>query len=186
MTTEKAKMLAGQMYDSTDEALTAERLYARRLTVELNRLPPGDMASYHAIRARLFPNAHETFWVEPPFCCDYGYNLYVGAETFFNFNSVVLDVCPVTIGTRVMFGPSVQIYAATHPMSPAARRTGLEFGRPIWIGDDCWIGGNVVVNPGVRIGARCVVGAGSVVTRDLPSDVFAAGNPARVIRAIEP
>ncbi len=184
MTTEKAKMLAGELYDSTDATLASERLTARRLTAELNAVPPGDMNAYDAVRARLFPNAHKTFWVEPPFHCDYGYNLYVGANTFFNFDCVVLDVCPVTIGHGVMFGPNVQIYAASHPMSARARRDGLEYGKPIWIGNDCWIGGSAVICPGVRIGHRCVVGTGSIVTRDLPDDVFAAGNPARVVRTL--
>jgi len=185
MPTEKNKMLRGELYNSMDQELVTERKRARDLFAQINRLEYGDMDAYNALRAKLFPNADESFWVEPPFYCDYGYNLYVGANTFFNFNCVVLDVCRVTIGCNVMLGPNVQIYTATHPMSAAERRAGPEYGKPIWIGDDCWIGGSVVVSPGVHIGDRCVIGAGSVVTRDIPDDTFAAGNPARVIRTIE-
>ncbi len=184
MRSEKEKMLRGEMYNSMDATLIDERRHARHLLDKLNHLRDGDMDGYNQLREELFPNAFPDFWVEHPFFCDYGYNLYVGANTFFNYNCVVLDVCRVTIGSNVMFGPAVQIYTATHPMSSEERRMGLESGEPISIGDDCWIGGGAVICPGVRIGARSVIGAGSVVTNDIPDDVFAAGNPARVIRDI--
>ena len=121
--------------------------------------------------------------MQPPFRCDYGANIRLGARCFFNFNCVVLDVCPVTVGAHTLFGPAVQIYTATHPLDPALRRT-QEFGRPVEIGADVWVGGGAIVCPGVRIGDRTVVGAGSVVTRDLPADVLAAGNPCRVLRRL--
>jgi maltose O-acetyltransferase len=133
----------------------------------------------------LIPDAGEGVLVEPPFYCDYGANIRLGDKVFFNFNCVVLDVAPVRVGSRVLFGPAVQIYAATHPVSAAERATGLEYGRAVEIGDDVWVGGGAIICPGVRVGARSVVGAGSVVTRDIPAGVFAAGNPCRVVREIE-
>ena len=123
-------------------------------------------------------------WMQPPFHCDYGFNIRLGKRCFFNFNCVVLDVCAVTVGDYAIFGPAVQIYAATHPLDAKARRT-QESGKPVVIGSDVWVGGGAIICPGVRIGSRSVIGAGSVVTRDIPDDVFAAGNPCRVIRPIE-
>jgi maltose O-acetyltransferase len=122
--------------------------------------------------------------IEPPFQCEYGCNISLGEQVFFNFNCVVLDVAPVRIGARVLIGPGVQIYTATHPLSAEQRKAGLEAGRRIDIGDDVWIGGGAILCPGVRIGSGSVIGAGSVVTRDLPHGVLAAGNPCRVIREI--
>jgi maltose O-acetyltransferase len=121
--------------------------------------------------------------MQPPFYCDYGFNIELGARVFFNFNCVVLDVCGVRIGEYTLFGPAVQIYTATHPMDASLRRQ-QESGRPVEIGADVWVSGGAIILPGVRIGARCVIGAGSVVTRDIPENVFAAGNPCRVIRPI--
>ena len=121
--------------------------------------------------------------MQPPFYCDYGSNIHLGQRVFFNFNCVVLDVCPVRIGDFTLFGPSVQIYTATHPLDATLRRT-QEYGKPVTIGSDVWVGGAAVICPGVTIGARSVIGAGSVVTRDIPEEVFAAGNPCRVIRGI--
>ena len=123
-------------------------------------------------------------WIEPPFYCDYGSNITLGDNVFFNFNCVVLDVTPVVIGSRVLFGPAVQIYAATHPLSAAERRSGLEAGKPVEIGDDVWVGGGAIICPGVQIGPESVIGAGSVVTRNIPARVLAAGNPCRVIREL--
>ena len=177
-------MLAGQPYDPRDAELVALRRRARRLLQAYN-----DTLEEQALRRRrllgeLMPSAAPDLAIEPPFRCDYGLHIDCGEGVFMNFGCVILDVAPVTIGARALFGPGVQVYAATHPMSAAGRRTGLESGRPVAIGDDCWIGGAAIVCPGVRIGAGTVVGAGSVVTRDLPPGVFAAGNPCRVIRAI--
>ena len=125
-------------------------------------------------------------WVQPPFFCDHGANIVLGTKVYLNFNCVVLDVARVTIGSNVLFGPSVQIYTATHPISAAERRKWIESAKPITIGSDVWVGGGAVICPGVSIGDRSVIGAGSVVTRDIPSDVIAAGNPARIIRALDP
>ena len=129
--------------------------------------------------------AQETdVWIQPPFFCDYGSNISLGKKVFFNFNCVVLDVMAVVIGNNVLFGPAVQIYAATHPIDAMERRRWLESARPVTIGSDVWVGGGAIICPGVTIGSRSVIGAGSVVTRDIPDDVFAAGNPCRVIRSL--
>ena len=119
--------------------------------------------------------------MQPPFYCDYGENIHLGERVFFNFNCVVLDVCPVTIGDFTLFGPAVPIYTPLHPLNAAARR-GKEYGKPVVIGADVWVGGGAIILPGVSVGPRAVIGAGSVVTRDVPGDVCAAGNPCRVIR----
>ncbi len=132
----------------------------------------------------LFGALGEGTFLEPPFYCDYGSNISLGAGVFFNFNCVILDVCRVEIGDNVLFGPAVQIYTATHPIDWRERRTGLELGAPIRIGSDIWVGGGAIFNPGVSIGDGSVIGSGSVVTRDIPAGVFAAGNPCRVIRAL--
>jgi maltose O-acetyltransferase len=122
--------------------------------------------------------------MQPPFFCDYGTNIHLGRKCYFNYNCVVLDVCKVTVGDHVLFGPNVQIYTATHPMDATLRRS-QEYGKPVSIGSDVWVGGGAIICPGVAIGSRSVIGAGSVITRDIPDDVFAAGNPCRVVRAIE-
>jgi maltose O-acetyltransferase len=184
MRTEKEKMLAGELYDALDPQLSEERLKARVLIKALNDSCEDATEDRMRILKDLIPNAGEGLWLQPPFYCDYGYNIKVGDKVFFNFNCVVLDVAQVTIGSRTLFGPNVQIYTATHPMNHAERASGLEFAKPISIGEDCWIGGSVVICPGVNIGDRTVIGAGSVVTKNIPPDVFAAGNPCRVIRSL--
>ena len=136
------------------------------------------------ILQELFGAGGDSVWMQPPFFCDYGSNILLGQRVFFNFNCVVLDVCQVKIGDYTMCGPAVQIYTATHPLEAELRRT-QEFAKPIEIGADVWVGGGAIICPGVRIGERTVIGAGSVVTRDVPSDVLAAGNPCRVIRKLE-
>ena len=122
-------------------------------------------------------------WIQPPFFCDYGSNIYLGRKCYFNFNCVLLDVCNIRIGDYSIFGPNVQIYTATHPFEAELRRT-QEFGKPVTIGSDVWVGGGAIICPGVTIGSRTIIGAGSVVTRDIPDAVFAAGNPCRVIREL--
>jgi len=183
-TSEKEKMLAGEFYNASDPQLVAERERARELCKALKALAPSaPAAEYSALLAKLFAtsiNAH----VIPPFFCDYGYNIQLGENVFFNFNCVVLDVAKVTIGNNVLFGPAVQIYTAVHPMTVAQRRCGLEFAKPINIGNDVWIGGGAIICPGVIIGDGSVIGAGSVVVRNIPANVFAAGNPCRVIREL--
>lgn len=184
MKSEKEKMLGGEPYDPLDPQLCAERRRARILFKAFNDTPDDQQEERSRIIRELIPDSGEGLWIEPPFFCDYGANITIGDKVFFNFNCVILDVAPVRIGSRVLFGPAVQIYAATHPLSAAERRTGLEGGKPVEIGDDVWVGGGAIICPGVRIGARSVIGAGSVVTRDIPEGVLAAGNPCRVIRAI--
>ena len=185
MMTEKEKMLAGELYNALDEELSNDRTKAGLLLRSLNNAGPGDTETIARLLNELFPNAGKDLWIQPPFFCDYGYNIEAGEKVFFNFNCVVLDVMKVKIGSRTLFGPNVQIYTATHPMNFKERATGLEYAKPISIGEDVWVGGSVVICPGVTIGNRTVIGAGSVVTKDIPDDVFAAGNPCRVIRPIE-
>jgi maltose O-acetyltransferase len=184
MTTEREKMLRGELYHAGDAELSALRARARDLTHTLNHSGAAETELRLRVLRDLLGTMGERTWIEPPFYCDYGSNIHLGSGVFFNFNCIVLDVMSVTVGDHTLFGPNVQIYTATHPISAEERRTGLEFAKPIHIGADVWVGGSAIICPGVRIGARTVIGAGSVVTRDLPDDVFAAGNPARVVRAL--
>jgi maltose O-acetyltransferase len=184
MKTEKDKMLAGDLYDPLDAQLTDERTKARLLLKELNDSREDQPEERSRILKQLIPDAGEGLWLQPPFYCDYGSNIKVGEKVFFNFNCVVLDVAQVTIGSRTLFGPNVQLYTATHPMNHKERASGVEYARPIVIGEDVWVGGSAVICPGVTIGDRTVIGAGSVVTKDIPADALAAGNPCRVIRSL--
>ncbi len=184
MSSEKEKMLAGELYDALDPELAGQRLRARELFHQLNISPPGDEATRRKILTKLFAAGGESVWLEPPFRCDYGSNIYLGDKVYFNFGCVILDVCEVHIGDHVFIAPGVHIYAASHPLEAELRRT-QEFGQPVSIGNDVWIGGAAIICPGVTLGDRSVIGAGSVVTRDVPCDVVVAGNPARVVRQIE-
>jgi maltose O-acetyltransferase len=183
MKSERDKMLAGEMYDPGDPALVADRERARDLCWALNATREAEQEERRRILGELFAAGGDTVLMQPPFFCDYGSNIELGERVFFNFNCVVLDVCPVRIGSFTLFGPAVQIYTAMHPMDAELRRR-EEFGKPVEIGSDVWVGGGAIILPGVRIGSRAVVGAGSVVTRDVPEGVLAAGNPCRVIREI--
>jgi len=183
MRSERDKMLAGELYDPMDSELVAGRDRARDLCQALNATREAQQDERRRIVSELFGAGGESVWMQPPFFCDYGSNILLGERVFFNFNCVVLDVCEVRIGDFTLFGPAVQIYTATHPLNAELRRK-QEFAKPIEIGADVWVGGGAVICPGVRIGSRSVVGAGSVVTRDVPEGVFAAGNPCRVIREI--
>lgn len=174
-------MLAGELYDPLDKQLSEERLQARLLLKALNDTREDQTEEHSRILKTLIPNAGDGLWLQPPFYCDYGSNMVIGEKVFFNFNCVVLDVMKVTIGSRSLFGPNVQIYTATHPIDHKQRASGLEYAKSITIGEDVWVGGSAIICPGVTIGDRAVIGAGSVVTRDVPADVFAAGNPCRVI-----
>jgi len=176
-------MLAGELYDPLDPELVRARDRARDLCQALNATREAEQEERRRIVRELFGAGGESVWLQPPFYCDYGSNIELGERVFFNFNCVVLDVCRVRIGDYTLFGPNVQIYTATHPMDPALRRK-QEFAKPIEIGADVWVGGGAIICPGVRIGSRSVIGAGSVVTRDVPEGVFAAGNPCRVIREV--
>ena len=183
MRSEREKMLAGELYDPLDPELSHAREQARDLCQDLNATRENDQESRRRILNELFGSGGESVWMQPPFYCDYGSNILLGERVFFNFNCIVLDVCLVRIGDFTLFGPAVQIYTATHPMEAALRRK-QEFGKPIEIGSDVWVGGGAIICPGVKIGSRSVIGAGSVVTRDIPDGVFAAGNPCSVIREI--
>ena len=183
MPSEREKMLAGELYDALDPELVAARERARDLCWALNATRERDADARRQILRELFAAGGETVWMQPPFFCDYGANIELGERVFFNFNCVVLDVCRVRIGDFTMFGPAVQILTPLHPLNAELRRR-EEYGRPIEVGSDVWVGGGALILPGVRIGSRTVIGAGSVVTRDVPDGVFAAGNPCRVIREI--
>lgn len=183
MRSERDKMLAGEMYDPLDRELVAARDRARDLCQDLNATREAQQEERRRIVRELFGAGGDSVWLQPPFFCDYGSNILLGERVFFNFNCVVLDVCEVRIGDYTQFGPAVQVYTATHPMNAELRRK-QEFAKPIEIGSDVWVGGGAIICPGVQIGSRSVIGAGSVVTRNIPEAVFAAGNPCRVIREI--
>ena len=176
-------MLAGELYDPFDPQLCRERDRCRDLCLLLNATREDQKEERQRLLAELFGKETDA-WVQPPFFCDYGTNIVMGSKVFFNFNCVVLDVAQVTIGSNVLFGPSVQIYTATHPINAAERRKWLESAKPITIGSDVWVGGGAIICPGVTIGDGTVIGAGSVVTRPIPAGVLAAGNPCRVIRPL--
>ncbi|WP_310555602.1 sugar O-acetyltransferase [Flavobacterium sp.] len=183
MKSEKEKMLAGETYFSNDKELTIERQNAKKLLHKLNVTEYLMNGNARGILKQLLPNAHKRLYIEPPFHCDYGYNIHSGENVYFNVNCVVLDTMKVTIGNNVFFGPNTHIYTATHPLNTIERRT-VESSKPVSIGNDCWIGGNSIILPGISIGNDCVIGAGSVVTKDIPDHSLAVGNPAKVIRKI--
>ena len=178
-------MLAGELYDSNDPELVEGRMRAREIANRLNACPPRDLAARKALVSELVGYECDA-WIEPTFRCDYGTNMRLGKNVYFNFNCVVLDVAPVTIGDFTMMAPGVQILTATHPLDADKRRTVYEYAKPITIGADVWIGGGAIICPGVTIGDRAVIGAGSVVTKDVPPDVAVAGNPAKIIRRLKP
>lgn len=192
MPTEREKMLAGELYDPLDPELVAARERARNLCQDLNATREADQAERRRLLMELLGAGGDDVWIQPPFYCDYGANIRLGRKCYFNFNCVVLDVCTVRIGDHTLFGPGVHIYTATHPMDFELRRPALsdeskgtqEFGKPVEIGSDVWVGGGAIICPGVRLGSRTIIGAGSVVTRDIPDDTFAAGNPCRVFRKL--
>ncbi|MFN8378253.1 MAG: sugar O-acetyltransferase [Anaerolineae bacterium] len=185
MPTEREKMLAGELYRAVDPELTALRTRCRDLLYKFNHSREVDKDLRRGLLQELMGAGGETVWIEPPFYCDYGGNIYLGANVFMNFNCVVLDVATVTLGRGAMFGPNVQIYTATHPLEAVERAKGKEFAKPITIGEEVWVGGSAVILPGVTIGSRSVIGAGAVVTKDVPEGVFAAGNPCKVVRKLE-
>jgi len=182
---EKANMLAGEPYSASDPQLAEERRAAQRLLAEYNAIGPDDAAARGALLRRLLGAVGDGADIQPRFHCDYGYNIRLGARCFINYNCVFLDCAPIEIGDDLQMAPAVQLYTAYHPLDRASRVAGIEYARPIRIGHAVWIGGGAIVLPGVSIGDGCVVGAGSVVTRDLPPGVLALGNPARIIRRIE-
>jgi maltose O-acetyltransferase len=179
MKTEKQKMLAGELYRPDDE-LGAEQAAAKAWMARYNAALALPAAERHALLRERLAHVGKDAVIRPPFFCDYGYNIRLGDGVFLNFNCVILDVVEVTIGDRTQIGPAVQIYAADHPRDAESRRAGLEFGRPVRIGSDVWIGGGAILVPGVTVGNGAVIGAGSVVTRDVAPGVTVAGNPARL------
>ncbi len=185
MRSEREKMLAGEPYDPGDPELTLLRERARDLCQQLNATREAQGEERRRILRQLFGAGGDTVRMQPPFFCDYGGNIELGESVYFNFSCVVLDVCRVRIGDFAQLGPAVQVYTALHPFDAAARRR-EEYGKPVEIGADVWVGGGAIILPGVCIGPRSIIGAGSVVTRDVPADVLAAGNPCRVIRPVGP
>jgi maltose O-acetyltransferase len=183
MRTERQKMLAGELYDPMEAELVTARERARDLCRTLNATREQEKEQRRQILCELFGAGGESVWMQPPFFCDYGSNIELGERVFFNFNCIVLDVCTVRIGSYTLFGPGVQILTPMHPFDADLRRR-QECGKAVSIGSDVWVGGAAVILPGVSIGSRAVIGAASVVTRDVPEAVFAAGNPCRVIRKL--
>lgn len=186
MDSEKEKMLNGGLYDATDPELVAERERARDLTRLYNRTTTDDSDDRRELLEDLLGAFGEDCYIEPPFRCDYGDNIHVGEHFDANFDCVVLDVCRVDIGKNCMMGPGVHIYTATHPLDAEDRVAGPEYGKPVTIGDNVWIGGRAVINPGVTIGDDVVVGSGAVVTEDVPDGVVVQGNPATVVKELGP
>jgi len=180
---QRERMLAGGPYDPSDPALVTARARARDLCQDLNATREFQVEERRHILRSLFAKGGDTVSMQPPFYCDYGSNIELGERVLFNFNCIILDVCKVTIGSFSMFGPGVQILTPTHPMEASFRRI-EEGGKRIVIGEDVWVGAGALIMPGVTIGSRCVIGAGSVVTSDIPDDMLAVGNPCRVVRTI--
>ncbi len=184
MNSEKEKMLSGKLYKAFGDELFGERQYAKDQIYLFNSSAPSELEKRNEIIRRIFGKTREKFFIEPPFRCDYGYNIEIGENFYSNYNLIILDCAKVTIGDNVLIGPNVGIYAAGHPLDHELRKQEYEFAFPVSIGHNVWIGGNVVINPGISIGENCVIGSGSVVTKDLPGNVVAAGNPCKVIREI--
>lgn len=181
---QRERMLAGDLYIADDPELAADSRHAAQLTELFNTSDPSDPQARFAILRELVSSLGEGAEIRPPLRCDYGYQIYIGARSFINYGAVFLDVATITIGEDVQVGPNAQFLTATHPVEAAARRAKWESAKPISIGDNVWLGGGVIILPGVSIGENTVVGAGAVVTKDLPANVVAVGNPARVIRPI--
>jgi maltose O-acetyltransferase len=180
----KEKMLAGELYFANDPELTAERRRAQRLLAQFNASLVDDLSTRTALLRELLGVAADGADIQPRFLCDYGYNIRLGRNCFINYNCVFLDCAPIEIGDDLQMGPAVQLYTAYHPLDRETRSAGLEYAKPISIGSGVWIGGGAIVLPGVTIGDGVVIGAGSVVTRDVPPNTLALGNPARAVRSL--
>ncbi|MFC4358282.1 sugar O-acetyltransferase [Halobium salinum] len=178
-------MLAGDLYDPSDAQLVGERREARRLVRDLNATTEDELDERADLVEALFGSTGAEPFVEPAFRCDYGYNLHVGDGFFANFDCVFLDVCRIEFGDRCMLGPGVHVYTATHPLDAAERARGPEYGKPVTVGDDVWVGGRAVLNPGVTVGDRAMVASGAVVTEDVPADAVVQGNPAEVVKRLD-
>ncbi len=184
MAGERERMVAGELYLATDEELMRGRARARALTARYNATTQDAQGERRELLEELFASVGQEVWIEPPFYCDYGWNIELDDRVFLNFNCVVLDVTPVRVGAGTLVGPAVQLCAATHPLDPREREQMLEYGASITVGRNVWIGAAAVIAAGVTIGDDSVVGAGSIVVRDIPAGVLAAGNPCRVIREL--
>lgn len=182
--TEKEKMLAGKLYVAFDEELKKDSKRARKLVRLFNQTTEEQIEDRTELLKKLFASVGDNIYIEPSFRCDYGCHISIGDNFFANYDCIIIDVCKVDIGNNVFFAPRVCICTATHPIDTEVRNTGLEYGKPIHIGDNVWIGMNAVVNPGITIGNNSIIGAGSVVTKDIPNDVIAVGNPCRILRKI--
>ena len=183
MRTEKEKMLSGEFYTANDDELVNDRLKARELTFDFNNTRPSEVKVRNEIMRQLIIT-NGSFYIEPPFNCDYGYNIKIGKNFYANYDCILLDVNRIEIGDNVLLGPKVQIYTAMHPVDPNERFSGKEFAKKIIIGNNVWIGGSTIICPGIKIGDNVTIGAGSVVTKDIPNNVVAVGNPCRVIKKI--
>lgn len=180
----KKKMLQGLLYDGSKDGLAEERRTTWILLQKYNNYDISDLNGLDKLAKEILGSSKTKLIIKPPFYCDYGYNIFVGENFFANYNLTILDTAPIYIGDNVKIGPNVSIFAAGHPIDPIIRNTGIEFGQKIHIGSNVWIGGNTVINPGISIGDNTVIGSGSVVTKDIPSSVVAAGNPCRIIRKL--
>lgn len=180
----KDKMLQGFLYDGSKDGLAEERADTWLLLQKYNNYDVSDLNGLDSLAKEILGSSKANIRIKPPFYCDYGYNISVGENFFANYNLTILDTAPIHIGDNVKIGPNVNIFAAGHPIHPTVRNIGLEFGQEIHIGNNVWIGGNTVINPGVKIGHNTVIGSGSVVTKNIPDSVVAAGNPCKIIRPI--
>ncbi|WP_028562665.1 sugar O-acetyltransferase [Paenibacillus pinihumi] len=184
MKTEKQKMLDGELYLAADPQLAKERDYARQMTRIYNQTTETDGGLRSEILKKLLGSTGEQFFMEPNIRFDYGYNIHIGENFYSNFDCTILDVCEVRFGDNCMLGPGVHIYAATHPLHPDERNAGPEYGKPVTIGSNVWIGGRAVINPGVTIGNNVVIASGAVVTKNVPDNQIVGGNPAKIIKEI--
>ncbi len=182
--TQKEMMLSGMLYDSHDDELRKDAARSRQLTRLFNNSTEEQKEYRVQLLKQLFGSTGEKIHIEPPFRCDYGCNIYIGERFYANFDCIILDVAEVHIGNNCLFGPRVCIYTPNHPIDADIRNLAIELGKPVHIGDNVWIGGSTVINPGVTIGNNVVIGSGSVVTKDIPDNVIAAGNPCKIIRKI--
>ena len=184
MDSEKAKMISGKPYKAFGDELLKERQYAKEQVFKFNSFRPNEITQRNEVLKNLLGKTKSTLFIEPPFRCDYGYNIEIGENFYSNYNLIILDCAKVIIGDNVLMGPNVSIYTAGHPLHYEKRNQEYEYAFPISIGNNVWIGGNVVINPGIIIGDNSVIGSGSVITKDIPSDVIAMGNPCKVSREI--
>lgn len=180
----KERMLNGELFKGVDDKIIEMKIHGRKLSYLYNQTTPFEEEKRSQLIRELLGSTGKNVVVKPPFYCSHGLNIHVGENCFINFNCIFLDINTITIGNHVQIGPRVSIYTVNHPIDPIVRRTHLEYALPVVIGDDVWIGGSVTINPGVTIGNNSIIGSGSVVTKDIPSNVIAAGNPAKVIRKI--